>query len=369
MQHVLGIDGGGTKTVCLVADEGGRLRGYGRGGPVNTNYVARQEAVASLAGAIQAALQEAGLDGEHIQAACISAPMSPDAVQEVAGGCGIRHIVRAAEGETPRWAARFWIEERVGVTVDAGTGSMARGWSEDGRQAGASGWGATLGDEGSGYWISIKAMTAILQAYDGRIPETRLTRPTLEHFGMSDVLDMVFRVSQGLVWATDAGQQVRIAPDSGAESSQPAEVATAGVLLHRHSARRGPLTRCQVASLCPVVVGVARQGDWKAIQILKEAGVELGRAGAAVIHRLGMEKSYFAVVPFGGVFRAGELVLDSFRETILAVAPQAMVVRPRFEPVVGAVLLALDSLGATIDARITSAIEHSSLQFPACRVD
>lgn len=369
MRHVLGIDGGGSKTDCLVADERGQLLGYGRGGPVNTNYVTRQEAVASLAGAMQSALQEAGLAGEYIQAACISAPMAPDAVQEVAERCGIRRVVRAAEGETPRWAARFWIEERVGVTVDAGTGSMARGWSEDGREAGASGWGATLGDEGSGYWISIQAMTAILQAYDGRIPETRLMQPTLEHFGMADVLDMVFRVSQGLVWADDAGQPVRIAPDSGAESSPAGEGASGGVLLRSHVTAQGPLTRCQVASLCPVVARVARQGDWKAIQILNQAGVELGRAGVAVIQRLGMEKSRFAVVPFGGVFRAGELVLGSFRETIRAVAPQARVVRPRFEPAVGAVLLALHSLGVAIDAHITAAIERSSQRFPACRVD
>ncbi len=369
MQHVLGIDGGGTKTTCLVADEQGQLMGYGRGGPVNTNYVARHEAVKALEGAIQAALQEAGLDGEHLQALCISAPMSPYVVQEVTDRWGIPHVIRAAEGETTRWAARFWIEERVGVTVDAGTGSMARGWSEDGREAGASGWGATLGDEGSGYWISIKAMTAILQAFDGRIAETQLTQPVLEHFGMSDVVDMMFRVSQGLVWATDTEQQVGVAPDSGAESSQAGEPSTGGVFFHKHSPARRLLTRCEVASLCPVVVSVARQGDWKAIEILNEAGVELGRAGAAVIKRLGMQKSRFAVVPFGGVFRAGEFVLRSFRETILAAAPRARVVGPRFEPVVGAVLLALQGLGAAIDTQITAAIEHSSLRFPACRVD
>ena len=73
-----------------------------------------------------------------------------------------------------------------------------------------------------------------------------------------------------------------------------------------------------------------------------------------------MEKDAFVVVPFGGVFRAGELVLRSFRETILATARRAKVVRPRFEPVVGAVLLALNEIGVAIDSQITGAIERSS---------
>jgi N-acetylglucosamine kinase-like BadF-type ATPase len=365
MRYVLGIDGGGSRVACLVADEKGNLLGYGQGGPVNTNYVLLQEAEESLKYAINAALEEAGLCEEQIETLCISAPMSPDAVEEVRDKLGIRRVVRAAEGETPRWAARFWIDEHIGVTVAAGTGAIARGWSKDGREAGASGWGATLGDEGSGYWISIEAMRAILQAHDGRIEETMLTEPVLAHFGMRDMFDMVFQVSHGLAGVVDAGH-VGVVPDSGAERSDTGEASVGGVFFHKR-ARNEPLMRYEVASLCPVVVRVAHQGDWKAIEILREAGYELGRAGAATIKRLGMEKARFAVVPFGGVFRAGDLVLQSFTETILKVAPCAEVVKPKFEPAVGAVLLALDEIGVTIDDSIVDAIEQSSVSFPACR--
>jgi N-acetylglucosamine kinase-like BadF-type ATPase len=365
MRYVLGIDGGGSKIACLAADETGKLLGYGRGGPVNTNYVLRREAVDSLQYGINTALEEAGLRGDQIGALCISAPMAPDAVEEVMKECGIRQVTRAAEGETPRWAARFWIDGHIGVTVDAGTGSMARGWSKDGREAGAGGWGATLGDEGSGYWISMQAMIAILQAYDGRIGETMLTKPVFEHFGISDVLDMIFQVSQGLVRTADA--EFGVAPDSGSECSDTGEASVGGVLFHKRT-RNEPLTRYEVATLCPVVVEVAQQGDWKAIEILQEAGYELARLGVAIIKRLGMESDEFAVVPFGGVFRAGELVLRSFRETILAAAPHAKVVKPQFEPMVGAVLLALSKVGMVVDDQIIAAIEQSSTDFPVCRV-
>lgn len=365
MRYVLGIDGGGSKTACLAADEKGKLIGFGIGGPVNTNYVLRQEAVESLKHSINSALEEAGLDGEQIEILCISAPMAPDAVEQVAKEFGIRQINRAAEGETSRWAARFWVDEHIGVTVDAGTGSMARGWSRDGREAGAGGWGATLGDEGSGYWISIKAMVAVIEAYDGRIDDTKLVKPVLEHFGMSDVIDMIFEVSQGLVRTTGA-DQVGIAPDSGSGCYDIGKASEGGVLLRKRT-RNEPLTRYEVATLCPVVAKVAQQGDWKAIEILRAAGYELGRLGSAVIKRLGMEKDDFAVLPFGGVFRVGELVLHPFTETVVAVATRAKVICPQYEPMVGAVLLALSEIGVVLSDQVIETVEHSSVDFPACR--
>lgn len=363
MRYVLGADGGGSKIACLVAEKTGRLLGYGLGGPVNTNYVVRRQAVASMSYAIQTALEGAGLRGQQIEILCLSAPMAPDAVAEAAKSCGIGPVTRAAEGQTPRWAARYWTDMRIGITVDAGTGSMARGWARDGREAGSGGWGSTLGDEGSGHWISMQAMVAVLQAHDGRIAETMLTAPVLRHFGMSDILDMVFQVSQGLVTATDAEQGV--GPDSGFERPETGSPAVGGVLIHKRT-RPGPLARHEVATLCPTVVSIARQGDWKAIEILEEAGHELGRLGVALIRRLGMEKDEFAIVPFGGVFRAEELVLDSFRATICAAAPHARVVKPRFEPVVGAALLALSEIGVQIDDPVISAVEGTATRFPAC---
>ena len=360
MRYVLGVDGGGSKIACLAADEGGRLLGCGRGGPCNTNYVPCREAADALAAAIGGALSAAGLTGGQISALCISAPMEPAAIRAVTEQLGVRYVVRAAEGETPRWAARFWIERRVGVTVDAGTGSLARGWAVDGREASAGGWGATLGDEGSGYWIAMRAMSAVLQARDGRLGQTLLSRAVLEHFGMSDVLDLVFRATQGL--AREGGAGLGVAPDSGSES--PARgIGAEGGLYFRQGVPGRALTRDEVAGLCPAVAEAACQGDEAAARIVQDAGVELGRLGAAVIRRLGMEQEAFAVVPFGGVFRVGEPVLRSFRETILAAAPRAAVVQPRFEPVVGAALLALHEIGAAIDARTIASIEESSSGF------
>jgi hypothetical protein len=168
------------------------------------------------------------------------------------------------------------------------------------------------------------------------------------------------------------GDYVRAMIDSGqviGEESRERDKAQASVggLFFLEARTHDFLTRSQVAGLCTVVVEVARQGDWKALEILEAAGLELGRLGAAVIRRLGMTEDEFVVVPFGGVFKAGELVERPFRETIGAVAPRARIVHSRFEPEVGAVLLALDAIGVDIDEAVLSRIEESAAGFPVCQ--
>jgi glucosamine kinase len=371
MRYVLGLDGGGSKTVCLAADESGRLLGYGRGGPANTAYNDRREALASVRDAVDGALATAGLAGEQIAALCASIPMGPETLQEAVQAYGIGLTVRAAEGETAREAACPWVSGHVGVTVDGGTGSLARGWSRDGREVGTGGWGCMLGDEGSGYWIGLQAMIAIVQAHDGRSEPTLLTPAVLEHLGVTDVAEMAtlllgLPAGDGAV----AHKQAEFMIDSGrviepgaAGAVQGAAASTGGLLL-QHGPRRESLRRHGVAGLCPVVVSVARRGDGQAAEILRHAGHELGRLAAAVIRRLRMGTESFAVVPFGGVFKAGEPVLGPFAETIFDAAPRAEIVHPRFGPEAGAVLLAIERIGIGVEADIIAMFERSAERMP-----
>ncbi len=385
MKYVLGVDGGGSKVVCLLANERGELLGYGQAGPVNTNYVLFQEASDSLRQAIRAALQAGGLRGEQVDAMVISAPINPAALTDSLQSLQLANAIKAAEGETPRWAARFWIDQRIGVTVDAGTGSLSRGWATDGRECGAGGFGVTLGDEGSGLWISMKAIIAVIQAHDGRLAETGLTRPVLDHFGAPSVQALALREPGGFISkakmleTVETQEHTRFMIDSGvilektSIGGNPGDARegnfSLGGLFFQKVEQHEPLTRVEVASLCPVVVQVARQGDHTAIRILQEAGVELGRLAGAVIERLGMQQESFAIVPFGGVFNAGELIMKPFSETCLNAAAHATIILPRFEPVVGAVLIALNQIGIEIDQRIIQAVETTSRNFPALVIE
>lgn len=385
MKYVLGVDGGGSKVVCLLANDRGELLGNGRSGPVNTNYVLFQEASDSLCRATSRALQTGGLRGEQIDATVVSAPINPATLEAAMRSLQIKNVIRVAEGETPRWAARFWIDQRIGVTVDAGTGSLSRGWSKDGRECGAGGFGVTLGDEGSGLWISMKAIIAVIQAHDGRLEETLLTRPVLDYFGAPSIQALSLRDPGGflskakMIETVETQEHTHFIIDSGMVLEKPStggnpvstreEYTSLGGLFFQKVEHHEPLTRVEVASLCPVVVEVARQGDYTAIRILREAGVELGRLAVAVIKRLGMEQESFAIVPYGGVSKAGELVMNSFSDTCLAIAPHATIASPRFEPEVGAVLIALNEIGVEIDQRIIRAVETTSQNLPALGIE
>jgi N-acetylglucosamine kinase-like BadF-type ATPase len=88
------------------------------------------------------------------------------------------------------------------------------------------------------------------------------------------------------------------------------------------------------------VVQAAQQGDAVARRILAYAGEELGAVAAAVIQRLGMQGEAFDVVTVGGVFQAGEWIVQPFWRVVSSVAPRARCIVPDAEPAAGAVRLA-----------------------------
>ncbi|PKO23903.1 MAG: hypothetical protein CVU38_01780 [Chloroflexi bacterium HGW-Chloroflexi-1] len=316
MNYFIALDGGGSKTICLVADSTGHLLGVGSGGPTNTNFVSESVAQRSLSEAVRSAWQAGGPPPTSPNVAAISGPVPhPLGEETVVRETGVEQVIGVGEGEAAWEAMLPWLDFDCSVTVDAGTGSLAWGVNRDGKSASSGGRGTILGDEGSAYWIALQAMRAALRAEDGREPPTRLQEAICEALKIAS----------------------------------PGELSS---LFYQ----RG-MTRHEVAALCPTVVEVARQGDARAQAILAEAGQELALAAQAVIRKLEMADDEFAIIPFGSVFKAGELVLASFREAVLKVAPRAKIVLPRYESVVGALLVAMRQGGVPI-AQILPGLEE-----------
>jgi len=73
-------------------------------------------------------------------------------------------------------------------------------------------------------------------------------------------------------------------------------------------------------------------------------------AANALIRRLSLTKEDVEVVLGGSVFKGkGDLMLNTITRLVYEEAPKARIVRPQHEPVVGAVLLALEAAGAVVD--------------------
>jgi N-acetylglucosamine kinase-like BadF-type ATPase len=190
------------------------------------------------------------------------------------------------------------LDGNAGVVVIAGTGSIAIGVNQDGQTARSGGFGPTLSDEGSGYYIAQAALKAVVSSFDGRSPATILVDRICNRLGVAGPSDL-----PGVIYNSD---------------SEPVDI----------------------APLAEVVDEAAQEGDDIARQILTAAGGELGRLVASVIEKLKLNSASFRVACVGSVFRSGEFVLEPLRQAVLRVAPGAEIGPPLYPPAIGAVKLA-----------------------------
>jgi N-acetylglucosamine kinase-like BadF-type ATPase len=297
--HVIGIDAGGTKTVCLLADERGMILSEGRGPGANL-HAAGEHAV------------------EQVLREVMTAAIGSRATVPAAICLGIAGVDREDEMRTIRMLMeRIGHKSRVLVVNDAlialaagardapaiviisGTGSIVYGRNGQGEAARAGGWGHMIGDEGSGYWIGREALSAVMRAADGRGPATRLTTAILGHLNLND------------------------------ESRLPRIVYD----------RETP--RMTVAAMGPIVQEAAEQGDAVARRILERAVDELVLGAQSVASRLEMRGDEFTFFLSGGAFRVVPWLVGELSRRLVEVAPRCQVEMLNEEPAVGAVWLAL----------------------------
>ena len=176
MIHVSGLDAGGTKTVCLLADEQGtviaRARARRRESAGGRRARGREGAARRDGRGDRRSRDRAGGD-------------LPRHRRRRSAGRSRRHP-RHHEAHRPPGAAssssttRWWRwrparRSSPGSSSFPGTGSIAYGRNARGEAARAGGWGYVLGDEGSGYWIGRAALRAVLREADRRGPTTALS--------------------------------------------------------------------------------------------------------------------------------------------------------------------------------------------------
>jgi N-acetylglucosamine kinase-like BadF-type ATPase len=300
--YVLGIDAGGTKTVCYLADANGSVVGEGRGGGANLQAHGELEVEKVLHGVIDQAVGDRSIlpTAVCLGVAGVDRPEDDQTVREILRRLGFRRHTLVVNDALIALVAG--VGDDPGVVLISGTGSIAYGVNEAGLAARAGGWGFVLGDEGSGYWIGRHALAAVVREADGRGPHTQLTPLVLEHFDLARV--------DGLV---------RAVYDRG---------------LQRHL----------VAALGSVVERAREIGDVVAAEILDQAGEELTRAAASVIERLEMRGRSFGLVLAGGMFKVIPWLGDDVTHRLAEVAPRATVARLVVEPAVGAVRLAVRQL-------------------------
>ena len=300
MRYVLGIDAGGTKTRALVADETGEIVGDALGGGANLRTHGELEVEKVLHAVIEDACMGAAANPDAVALGIAGADRPPDeaVLRAILRRIGFRN--RVVVTNDARIAFVAGSEERVGLALVCGTGSIAWGRNRAGRIARSGGWGWHVGDEGSGFWIGERAIRAVLRAVDGRGPATTLDRALSEHF----------------------------------------EIAEPEQILYAIYDREFPRTR--VAKFSARVDAAARAGDAVAREILADAASELVCAATSVRNQLGLEEGPYDVVLSGGTFLAVPMLESDVAHRLES--PRARVRGLTQAPAMGAVKLAIEAL-------------------------
>ncbi len=195
-RYYLGIDGGGSKTLAVLAEgdaSGWREIGRGEAGPSNLVAVAAELGLAQLEQAVQCAFRQANRPTCTVEAACLAMAGSDRAsVRDVlADWANARQLARAIEVVHDAVPLLAWFAAGSdAVALISGTGSLAWGRTAAGQTARAGGWGALLGDEGSGYWLVRRALQAVTRQHDGRGAATVLGAVLLPELGVAQIRDL-----------------------------------------------------------------------------------------------------------------------------------------------------------------------------------
>ncbi len=297
----LGVDGGGTSTRAVLIDQDQNQVSEGTGGASNPLRVGVEIAVEHICQAIDQACDRADLSRADIVAAEFGiAGVRREDLRLSLKNRLLKEMTTKTLNVVPDTEIALYgaTEGKAGLVVIAGTGSNCLGQNEKGERASAGGWGPLAGDEGGAAGIARRALQAIAKAFDGRARPTVLSEKAVQYFRVQNVEDV-------------------------------------GTAIYGAN-----MTNERIAGFARFVIEAAKEGDKVAVELIKEAGRELGIAAIAVVEKLKLRKSKFVVSYVGGIFNAGDMLLKPLLETIRTAAPRAFLAPPKFPPVVAAAKMA-----------------------------
>lgn len=313
----VGVDGGQSSTLALVADARGNVLGAGTAGPSNHIHQpgGRERFDAAIGGSVARALEAAGsslndvaamglgLTGFNVRMRGLVNALFPD-IPTVADWDALSALYGASAGQS-------------GIVLIAGTGSVAFGRTDGGQEARSGGWGHLASDEGSGYWVGLEGLKAAFRAHDGRAGATLLTDLVPSRFG-ADSLATVHRILY-----------------------------------------TGEEDRALIAAIARDVADAAARGDHAAEAILHHAALHLANLVSAVYRQLwdGEEITCYGQ---GGMF-ASIYLSDQLNEWLEKLAPPVTRRPPLAAPAVGALVMAYKSTGMDTDMLDWDALKHGAV--------
>jgi len=301
MKYLIGIDGGGTKTDCAIADLSGKIIRQSAGKPSNFLVIGVEEAVENLFALIEEnlfALEGDFADVKQIVIGVAGAGREEDAklleksFKDYADEERI-HFKGVKVFSDARIALEGAFPNSAGCILIAGTGSILFGKDEKGIIHRVGGFGRLIGDEGSGYSIGRKALNAVSKASDGRGEETMISElldAKMNHNTSKNIINKVYN------------------------------------------------EKLDVASVAKIVIEAAEEGDPIAEDILDEEADELVLHIRSLINKI--QTNNLNVAFSGSLIDNKNFYSDLLKNKIKSTLPNVKIVKPANPPVSGAILFA-----------------------------
>jgi len=304
--YVIGVDGGGTKTISALADLNLKILKIAKTGPSNLRNVGIEEAVLNISKAILKVIKgikEKNILSIFIALAAVEEEFKSEKEKikrEIFKNPKISKALRDdIEIVSDQIAAfRAGTDEKDGLVLIAGTGSVCHG-RRGKKEVKTGGWG-WANDEGSGFWAGQKGYQAIFKDLDGRGPKTKITKLVFKEWKLKNKEDLMKKI-----YGKDSIRNISLISKTVDKASQ--------------------------------------MGDKVARKILEEAGEELSILAISVIKRLNFHNKKFPLVLIGAMFKS-KIILNKLKKEIKKLAPRAEFIFPKEEPVIGAIKLAIENL-------------------------
>lgn len=301
MQYYIGMDGGGTKTACVLVDSDLKVLHKCSGGASNFLIIGTDKVSQHISNLINDCLASAKINSKDISGIVLGATGAgrrndaekmESAFIDYANACGLGKLSFHVESDA-RVALEGAFAGKPGSILIAGTGSIMFGKDENGEIHRVGGFGRFIGDEGSGYSIGRKGLKELAKSYDGRGIPTLLAKLAGDKFELTSPESIINAVYKN---------------------------------------------NFDVASIAPLVIEAAEKNDDVCLNILNEECMELQLHIEAMKKKIQVDVLNISLI--GGIVTSDNFFAKMFKKRVSENFPFANIKLPDFPPEIGAAIMA-----------------------------
>ncbi|MCP5063080.1 MAG: hypothetical protein GY936_11545 [Ignavibacteriae bacterium] len=301
MGYYIGIDGGGTKTKCVLTDENLNIKFQTESGPSHFLTIGTDVVSRTIVDLVTTCLENENISSSELN----SIVLGTTGAGRISDADKLEHAVNQLAKKNDITLSQFKVVSDARVALEgafsgnpgsiliAGTGSIMFGKDRNGEIHRVGGFGRLIGDEGSGLTIGRMGLNILSKNFDGRIKETLLAKKIIDKFKINNQSELITKVYS---------EEIKI----------------------QH--------------IAPLVIQAATEGDIFCKEILDKETNELLLHIVSMSEKLNEEKMKLAFI--GGTIVNDNLYSQMLKDKIKLYAPNVILQEADYQPEVGAAIMA-----------------------------